>query len=181
MDMKKVIETARQAHYGQFRKWGEKDPYIVHPTRVAEKLATLVGVEQDDIAAAYLHDVLEDVAIKQNKVAEYEALIRDVSSETTLKLVWELTNPTEGPEWEGKSRSEKRKADWEHLAKISNRAKRIKLVDRWDNLKNAKVMPKKLLAKYLAESQILLDICKEADLKMANQLQDRIDEAKNFI
>lgn len=181
MDMKKVIETARQAHDGQFRKWGNQDPYIVHPIRVAEKLATLVGVEQDDIAAAYLHDVIEDVAIKQNKVAEYETLIREVASETTLQLVWELTNPTEGPEWEGKPRVQKRKADWEHIAKISSRAKRIKLVDRWDNLQNAKVMPRKLLAKYVGESEVLLELCKEADPEMARQLQERIEMAKKLV
>lgn len=47
---------ARKAHYGQFRRDGIT-PYITHPEAVAESLE---GEHPDVIAAAWLHDVLED-------------------------------------------------------------------------------------------------------------------------
>lgn len=51
--------TAEQAHNGQFRKSGE--PYITHPIAVAQILADL-GIGPITIAAALLHDTVEDTA-----------------------------------------------------------------------------------------------------------------------
>lgn len=57
-----IIEIARRiahlAHRGQFRRDG-LTPYINHPAAVAGKLA---GESQVVVAAAWLHDVLEDTA-----------------------------------------------------------------------------------------------------------------------
>jgi (p)ppGpp synthase/HD superfamily hydrolase len=49
---------ATQAHNGQFRRDGVT-PYIEHPKAVAEYLA-IKGFGEEYIAAAWLHDVLED-------------------------------------------------------------------------------------------------------------------------
>lgn len=51
--------VAEQAHEGQMRKSGE--PYISHPIAVAEIIAGL-GLPDTVIAAALLHDVVEDTA-----------------------------------------------------------------------------------------------------------------------
>lgn len=51
--------VAEQAHEGQFRQSGE--PYITHPIAVAEIIAGL-GLPDTVIAAALLHDVVEDTA-----------------------------------------------------------------------------------------------------------------------
>src|SRR6266567_4443358 len=55
--IQRAYEFANQAHGTQKRKSGE--PYIGHPLAVAELLADL-RLEPDTIAAALLHDVLED-------------------------------------------------------------------------------------------------------------------------
>jgi GTP diphosphokinase / guanosine-3',5'-bis(diphosphate) 3'-diphosphatase len=55
--IQRAYEFANQAHGAQKRKSGE--PYIGHPLAVAELLADL-RLEPDTIAAALLHDVLED-------------------------------------------------------------------------------------------------------------------------
>jgi len=56
----KALAFAVKAHEGQFRKDG-KTPYIVHPIGVAERLMRW-GIDDSNpiIAAAYLHDTLED-------------------------------------------------------------------------------------------------------------------------
>lgn len=50
---------ARKAHEGQFRRDGIT-PYITHPEEVAKSLE---GEDPDVIAAAWLHDVLEDTDV----------------------------------------------------------------------------------------------------------------------
>lgn len=52
-----ALELAKETHNGVCRYSGE--PYIIHPLRVALMLAEL-GVESDVVAAALLHDVVED-------------------------------------------------------------------------------------------------------------------------
>ncbi len=55
----KALDTAIRAHEGQFRKKSEI-PYIYHPLNVACHLFAM-GVKDDEvIAAALLHDVVED-------------------------------------------------------------------------------------------------------------------------
>lgn len=56
-----AFEYARQAHDGQCRRSGE--PYITHPVAVAEIVASL-ELDAESIAAALLHDVLEDCGVK---------------------------------------------------------------------------------------------------------------------
>lgn len=53
----KAYEIARDAHKNQFRKSGE--PYIIHPLNVALILTSLEA-DLESIAAALLHDVVED-------------------------------------------------------------------------------------------------------------------------
>lgn len=56
----KAYEFAAKAHGEQYRKSGE--PYILHPIQVAEILIDL-EMDPDTIAAAFLHDVVEDTEI----------------------------------------------------------------------------------------------------------------------
>ena len=182
--VEKADEIAERAHRSidQRRKWGLEDqPYIVHPRRVAAKVKTLAGVNQEDEAAALLHDVIEDVALKGNLVKEYEREIRDGCGDVVLALVWELTSPSEHPGWEGKSRAEKRAVDWAHLEHVSDRAKRLKMVDRWDNLSDYRNAPRKyMVQKYLPESRHLLGMCRHVDEAMAKELEALIEEAEAY-
>jgi (p)ppGpp synthase/HD superfamily hydrolase len=57
--IQKAINVATKLHQGQMRKAGEL-PYIVHPISVAWILSEYTN-EEDVVAAAFLHDVLEDV------------------------------------------------------------------------------------------------------------------------
>ena len=62
---KKIIKDsliiAYNAHEGQLRQSGE--PYIYHPIGVAKIVAHNIGLDSDSIAAALLHDVVEDTKL----------------------------------------------------------------------------------------------------------------------
>ena len=53
-----AFDTAVEAHKDQRRKSGEA--YIFHPIAVAKIVASEIGLDATSIAAALLHDVIED-------------------------------------------------------------------------------------------------------------------------
>ncbi|MFZ0013669.1 MAG: bifunctional (p)ppGpp synthetase/guanosine-3',5'-bis(diphosphate) 3'-pyrophosphohydrolase [Acidimicrobiia bacterium] len=58
--LRRAHDTSAKAHEGQIRKTG--DSYITHPTTVAYMLAQY-GLDVDTIAAAFLHDTVEDTPL----------------------------------------------------------------------------------------------------------------------
>ena len=59
--IKDSLIIAYNAHDGQLRKSGE--PYIYHPLGVAKIVGHNIGLDSDSIAAAILHDVVEDTKL----------------------------------------------------------------------------------------------------------------------
>ncbi|MCE2593951.1 bifunctional GTP diphosphokinase/guanosine-3',5'-bis pyrophosphate 3'-pyrophosphohydrolase [Motilimonas cestriensis] len=64
--LKQVYIVARDAHEGQFRSSGE--PYITHPVAVSYILAEM-RLDYETLAAALLHDVIEDTETTQDDLA----------------------------------------------------------------------------------------------------------------
>lgn len=58
---------AAEAHVGQRRK-GLDEPYINHPLRVAAAVEAC-GLPPEAVAAALLHDVVEDTPVSQERIA----------------------------------------------------------------------------------------------------------------
>ncbi len=73
--IERAFVVAEKAHRGQVRKSG--DPYITHPLAVTTILAEL-GMTPDTLAAAMLHDTVEDTAYS------LESLNRDFGDEITM-------------------------------------------------------------------------------------------------
>lgn len=63
----KAYEVGEAAHRGQTRKTGE--PYILHPVAVAQILASM-RMDHESIAAAILHDTIEDTAVTWDQLRE---------------------------------------------------------------------------------------------------------------
>ncbi|MBN2015783.1 bifunctional (p)ppGpp synthetase/guanosine-3',5'-bis(diphosphate) 3'-pyrophosphohydrolase [Candidatus Dojkabacteria bacterium] len=82
--IKKAYEFAKKCHRGQKRKTGEA--YIVHPLYAAYFISEL-GLGRDTIAAALLHDVMEDCNVPQKKIKkEFNATVgRLVNGVTNLR------------------------------------------------------------------------------------------------
>lgn len=56
--LRRAYSLARTMHAGQYRKGGE--PYIMHPVAVAKIVAEDFMMDANSVAAAFLHDVVED-------------------------------------------------------------------------------------------------------------------------
>ncbi len=83
--VKKAFEVARDAHDGQRRKSGE--PYIFHPLAVAKIVAQDIGLGAISIAAALLHDTVEDTELSHDDIYEMfgEKISRIVRGLTKIK------------------------------------------------------------------------------------------------
>jgi GTP pyrophosphokinase len=80
--IRKAFEIATDAHKDQRRRTGE--PYVFHPIAVAKIVANEIGLGANSIAAALLHDVVEDT--------DYTfADIEQIFGETITKIVNGLT------------------------------------------------------------------------------------------
>lgn len=112
---------AARAHAGQVRK-DNQTPYASHPARVAMTLLRVFGCKDDlAIAAAFLHDTIEDTP------ADYDD-IHEGFGETVADIVAALTKNMILPEDKRETEYDRRlsEADW--------RARLIKLADVYDNL-----------------------------------------------
>ena len=121
-----AISLAKTAHFGQTRKDGT--PYICHPARVAMALSLhYPGITDEMIAAAWLHDVLEDTT----------KTFSDIQYLTNLKvakLVQQLTFKPVG--LDHLSYRDRKLVQNNHIADASYDAKIIKIFDRLDNLED---------------------------------------------
>jgi (p)ppGpp synthase/HD superfamily hydrolase len=158
-------EFATKAHAGQQRKY-TGTPYVVHPIRVAERVAERPDATQEMVAAAYLHDVVEDCGITLLEIET--AFGRDVA-----RIVDGLTNKTKGMT---ASRAERKRLDRLHLSKQPKAVKIIKLIDRVDNLREMGGADGGFKAKYAAESLLLADVVGDADAELRTQLIDLANE-----
>lgn len=64
--IRKAFDIAVEAHKDQRRKSGEA--YIFHPIAVAKIVASEIGLDATSIAAALLHDVVEDTKITLKEI-----------------------------------------------------------------------------------------------------------------
>ena len=77
-----AFNTSVDAHKNQRRKSGE--PYVFHPISVAKIVASKIGLDATCIAAALLHDVIEDTDYDEKKINE-------IFGKTICKIVVGLT------------------------------------------------------------------------------------------
>ncbi len=66
--VKEAAEFAAKAHQGAVRK-GSSIPYITHPLETAV-IVSLMTKDEEVIAAALLHDVIEDAGVKKETITE---------------------------------------------------------------------------------------------------------------
>jgi hypothetical protein len=170
-----AMNLAHEAHDGQTRKYNGA-PYITHPHEVYSRVAWWTALPEDQwvrmCAAAWLHDVVEDCP----KVPHQRII--DATDEQTFMLVMELTNPSKGVK---APRRVRKQMDRDHIRHASWEAKIIKLFDRICNLRDMEKCPEKdFVALYAEESRLLWEVLKEADVRLALELDSWIRAAEKW-
>jgi (p)ppGpp synthase/HD superfamily hydrolase len=134
--VEKAVVLAYRWHYGQTRKVTGL-PYFVHPVAVAGLLEKVMREDpfwagwsthlNPILAAAYLHDVVEDCGITQGNFIN--AFGRDIGLEIYHLVieVSEVSEPSMG------NRKLRRALDAEHYSQASPAGQSIKLADIYDN------------------------------------------------
>ena len=118
---------AMDAHAGQTRKGAAREPYAVHLAEVAT-LTRAFGGDDAAVAAAWLHDCIEDCAV-------VDAEVRAAFGDTVADLVGELTDPPRTP------RARRRQLQVEKAAGKSAQARLIKVADKTSNLRSVAMSP----------------------------------------
>ncbi len=140
--VEKAAAFARICHRDQKRKWTGAD-YFTHVERVAKRVSEFNPSLDWQIAAAYCHDLCEDCGITFGT-------IRDRFGFEVCAIVRELTN--ESKQHPDLNRAARKRMDFDNLSRASMVAKRIKAIDRIDNLREMQGAPSDFKALYLLES-----------------------------
>ncbi|WP_275288819.1 HD domain-containing protein [Halomonas elongata] len=145
---------SRAAHQavGQRRKY-TGEPYHLHPKAVAKTVESIGGTPEM-VAAAYLHDVVEDTHVT------FRALVHEFGP-TVAGYVFDLTDQFIDPDWG--NRAQRKAMERDRLARISAEAQTIKLADLIDNTQSIVERDPGFARVYMAEKRELLKVMRAGD------------------
>jgi (p)ppGpp synthase/HD superfamily hydrolase len=152
--VKRALAFAAMAHDGQSRKYSG-EPYITHPVIVAGLVAS-VGGTKTMVAAALLHDVVEDCDVK------IDILFAEFGQEVANLVYWltDVSTFSDG------NRIARKALDREHLAKAPAEAQTIKLADLIDNTSSIVKYDPDFAKVYMKEKLALLDVLTNGDTRL---------------
>jgi GTP pyrophosphokinase len=145
-ELQKAISFAEKMHEGQTRR-DKVTPYVEHPIRVTSLLRS-AGIDDDCLlAAAVLHDVIEDCKVTTG-------MLKDMGfCQETIDIVYIVSKrKSQGVE------------DYYEIIKLDIKAILLKLADRCHNLSTmAGVFTIAGMEKYIEETEkFILPLCKHA-------------------
>jgi len=126
-----------------------------HAHRVA---SLLINPSQEELATAYLHDVLEDTDYK-------EELLRKRFGKEVASWVFALSH-------------EPGVRDFSRLKDAAPEAKRVKLADRIDNIKKRVYEDRFPSIGYVVETEKLLEIIQDGDERLAALLRNLVEKLR---
>ena len=160
--VQRASEFATSAHKRiNHRRKYSKQPYTVHLQAVAGLVASVTD-DQEMIAAAWLHDTVEDTPVT----------LEDIEAKFgpgVAKLVDALTDiskPGDG------NRLIRKEIDRQHTAGAPARAKTVKLADLIDNCTDISRNDPRFARIYLEEMSALLEVLKEGDSALYQQARE---------
>jgi hypothetical protein len=155
---------ATQAHrrIGHRRKYDQR-PYEVHLKAVAQLVAAVTD-DPETIAAAWLHDTVEDTEVTVDEIRERFGL-------GVAELVADLTDvsrPGDG------NRAARKVIDRAHTARASPRAKTVKLADLLDNCRDIRKADPRFARVFAEEAGALVDVLRDGDTRLHRRLEQEI-------
>jgi (p)ppGpp synthase/HD superfamily hydrolase len=166
--LKFAAQFAAKAHKeaGQKRKYCGS-PYIVHPAEVA-KLVSMVTDDVATIAAAWLHDVVEDTDYDIDDIAVlFGDEIADIVSDLT-----DTSQPQDG------NRATRKEIDRQHTAAGSQKAHTVKLADLISNTKSIVEHDTDFAIVYLKEKELLLEVLQDGNSILYDMAANHLIQGK---
>ncbi|HEV7329792.1 MAG TPA: HD domain-containing protein [Flavisolibacter sp.] len=172
--LQEIRDFADRAHGTQLRKYSP-DRYIVHPVRVME----ICRRHTDDLpvlAAALLHDVLEDTPVTKNELHGFLAtLMKEEDTVKTMQLVVELTDvytKVVYPRWNRRKRKTK---EAERIRKTSGESQTVKYADIIDNCREIVQHDPDFAQVFLRECRGLLRVMPKGNEVLYREAVDTVD------
>jgi (p)ppGpp synthase/HD superfamily hydrolase len=147
-----VYAMAAHAAVGQRRKY-TNEPYIVHPAEVARIVAGVPGSTPDMVAAAWLHDVVEDTGCTFTDI--HMAFGIDIAH--LVGWLTDVSQPHDG------NRAHRKAVDRAHTAEAPAEAQTIKLADLISNSRSIMEHDPAFAKTYLEEKRLLLAVMTRGD------------------
>ena len=143
--IRRAFDLAVSAHDGQLRRDGT--PYVSHPIAVTEIVVDM-GLDEDSLVAALLHDVLEDTAVT------YEEMVKKAGQEVAdiVEGVTKLTRV------QYTSREEEQMENLRKMLVAMGRDIRVILIKIADRLHNMRTMAYQTEDKQLSKSEETMHI-----------------------
>lgn len=139
-----AAQFAAKCHEGQVRRVTGR-PYIEHPIRVAGAVAIRPGSTKEMVAAAFLHDVMEDCGKTWGDIVR-------VAGFEVADMVEALTKPSK----EVGNREKRNRVFMDTLKARPSEVQIIKLADRLDNLREMAGDKPEFIWLYCKESKELV-------------------------
>lgn len=152
------------------------DMYIMHPAHVAGIVASIPGHTPAMVAAAWLHDVAEDVLIPGGMTRdEAIAEIRRLFGDEVARIVDGLTDVSKKTDGNRKVR---KAMDRAHTAAADWDVQSVKCADLCSNTMSIVTHDKEFAKVYLKEKEDLLKVMTKADPCMYQLAMDTLTQAQ---
>jgi guanosine-3',5'-bis(diphosphate) 3'-pyrophosphohydrolase len=171
--LEQVIAFTDRAHAEQMRKY-TPDRYIVHPVRVMELLKEYTS-DISVLAAAIMHDVLEDTPVKEEEIRRFLRTFMDErTAERTVSLVVELTDVYIKADYPQLNRRKRKDMEVERMARTSPDAQTIKYADIIDNCREIVTHDPSFARVFLRECSNLLRKMRGGNQELHKKAQELV-------
>lgn len=161
----RIFATAAHAACGQLRKY-TYEPYIVHPAEVVSIVKTVEHTDEM-LAAAWLHDVVEDTGVTLETVrVEFGAEVAELVGWLT-----DVSRPDHG------NRAARKAVDRAHSAAAPAAAQTVKLADLISNTRSIMAHDEKFAKTYLEEKRLLLAVMTKGDATLMAEARKNVGSA----
>lgn len=162
----RLYATAAHTAVGQLRKY-TNEPYIVHPTEVAEIIHTVAHTPAM-VAAAYLHDTIEDTEVTKDDIC------REFGAEVAVMVAWltDASTPDDG------NRAARKAIDRDHIRAAPGTAQTVKVADIISNVTSIVAHDPEFAEVYLQEKSEMLDVLVDADRGLWQRAVDLIQSSR---
>lgn len=178
--LEKIYKYAEEAHGDQKRKYSG-DPYITHCLRVMQTCAKYTN-DVTILAAALLHDVLEDTQVEENELRQFLlSVMKKEDAQKTVTLVVDLTDVFVKQAYPHMNRKERKIKEAERLHTIHHDAQTVKYADIIDNSVDIAENDKGFARKYLKEVKDILSGINEGNQVLYEKALEVVNNCRQNI